>query len=56
MLQAWARSVCGVQRIKYYVCILFLRFYVYIFVVIVKCGVFTHVGEILCCRNVCYYC
>ena len=56
VLQAWARSVCGVQRIKYYVCILFLRFYVDIFVVIVKCGVLTHVGEILCCRNVCYYC
>ena len=32
-------SRCGVRKIQYYTYILFLRFYVYIFVGLVKCGV-----------------
>ena len=39
--------VCGVQGIQYYVCVSFLRFYVYIFVDLVKYGVGTVVGELL---------
>ena len=39
--------VCGVQGIQYYICVSFLRSYVYIFVDLVKHGVSTVVGELL---------
>ena len=43
------------QGIQYYACILFMRFYVYICVDLVKRCVHTHVGEIRRYRNDRYY-
>ena len=42
------RCGAGIQYYDYVVC---LRFYMYIFVDLVKCSVLTLVGEIQCYRN-----
>ena len=47
---------CGVQGIQYYDCALFCRFYVDIFVDLVKHGVLTLIGEVQHYKNDCYFC
>ena len=44
------------QGIQYYDCALFCRFYVDIFVHLVKHGVLTLIGEVQHCKNDCYFC
>ena len=46
---------CGVPGIQYYVYILFLRFYAFIFLDVIKHDVLTLVGVILHYRYYCYY-
>ena len=47
--------VCGVQGIQHCAYILFLRFYVYLFVDLIKRGIHALVGEILHYENDRYY-
>ena len=42
---------CGLRGLQYYVHTLFLRFYVYIFIDLVKRNVLTLAHEISCCIN-----
>ena len=47
--------VCDMRGIQYYVNLIFLRFYVYLFVDLVKRGVLTFIGQIRQYRNDYYY-